>query len=89
METELARALEALPADSAHRIRTALAFHNLKQGDFAKALGADEAKLSRQLNGYRPWPLEERERASKILGVSESLLFPLAPTTDEAKAVNS
>lgn len=76
METELAVALEAMPADSARRIRTALAFHGLNQADFAKALGFSESTVSKWLNGARPWSETERSRVAAILGVAEPLLFP-------------
>ena len=78
MASDLARTLKSLPPDSGHRIKVALAFHNIKQNAFARAIGADETALSRRLNGYRPWTSDERVKAAELLGVPESLLFPEA-----------
>lgn len=76
MSTDLARTLKALPPDSAHRIKVALAFRNLKQWSFAKEIGTDETRVSQLMNGRRPWTPTEKSRAADILGVPESLLFP-------------
>jgi transcriptional regulator with XRE-family HTH domain len=78
MARELARALKVLPADSARRIRTALAFHDLRQFHLAKAIESDEATVSRKLHGRRGWSDAERQRVAALFGVPVDLLFPEA-----------
>ena len=76
MATELVRTLKALPPDSGHRIRVALAFFKRSQSDLARELGIDVTKVSRALNGYRSLTEPEQVRVAQFFDLPVHLLFP-------------
>lgn len=78
MRSELAKTLKSLPPESGRRLKVALAYRDIRQNQFARAIGADETKVSRALNGYRPWTADERAKAAELLDLPEDLLFPEA-----------